>query len=65
MAALLVAAADVAPALIWPPDVHAVLLAGFRARLDRLGPEVRARAADRYQQALAVARFAARAPALL
>jgi len=61
VAALLVAAAEVEPALVWPPDVprSAKLFAGFQAGLDRLGPAVRARAPERYQMALHVCRFAA------
>jgi hypothetical protein len=60
LAALLVAAADVEPALVWPPDVafSADLFASFRARLDQLAAEVHARVPDRYQVALTVARLA-------
>jgi hypothetical protein len=67
VAVLLVAASDVEPALVWPPDVpaSASLFAGFQARLDRLGPEVRARAPERYQMASNICRMAAAgAPAL-
>jgi hypothetical protein len=61
LAALLVAAAEVEPALVWPPDVpaSAALFASFRGRLEKLGREVRALAPERYQVALTVARFAA------
>jgi hypothetical protein len=62
LAALLVAAADVEPSLVWPPDVaaSAELFMSFRARLDRLAAEVHARVPDRYQVALTVARLAAK-----
>jgi hypothetical protein len=70
VAALVVAAADVEPGLVWPPDVpaDAALFASFRVHLHQLGAEVRARAPERYQVALALCRFAASAksaPALL
>jgi hypothetical protein len=65
LAALVVAAAEVEPALIWPPDVPAstALFASFRDRLDQLTPEVRARAPEKLQAALAACRFAAATPA--
>jgi hypothetical protein len=61
VAALVVAAAEVEPALVWPPDVpaSAPLFARFRGILERLSPEVRARIPERHQVALAVCRFAA------
>ena len=61
LAALLVAAAEVEPALVWPPDVPASepLFAAFQARLDRLGAEVKARAPEKLQAALIPCRFAA------
>jgi hypothetical protein len=60
LAALVVAAAAVEPALVWPPDVPAseALFASFKARLDRLAPEVQARAPDKLQMALGACRFA-------
>jgi len=67
LAALVVAAAEVEPALVWPPDVpaSAPLFTGFQARLDRLAVEVRARAPEKLQAAVLVCRFAASAPAAL
>jgi hypothetical protein len=64
VAALLVAAAELEPALVWPPDVAASpeLVAGFQAHLDRLAPQVRAHAPERYQMALNLCRFAAGGP---
>jgi hypothetical protein len=61
MAALLVAAAEVEPALVWPLDVPAAaaLFTSFRARLDALAPQVRARNPERYQVLLSLCRFAA------
>jgi hypothetical protein len=61
LAALLVAAADVDPTLVWPADVNASspIAADFRARLEALGAEVRARHRERYQLALGVVRFTA------
>ena len=63
LAAVLVAAAEVEPALVWPPDVpaSAALFQGFQARLDRLGPAVRTRAPERYQMALNICRLASAA----
>jgi hypothetical protein len=65
LAAMLVAAAEVEPALVWPPDVpaSAALFAGFQARLERLAPSVRARAPEKYQMALNVCRLGAGAAA--
>jgi len=61
LAALMVAAAEVEPALVWPPDVpsSAALFASFRQRLDRLSEEVRGRAPERLQAALVACRFGA------
>jgi hypothetical protein len=61
LAALMVAAAEVEPALVWPPDVPAseALFASFQARLDRLAPEVVTRAPEKVEIALATCRFAA------
>lgn len=63
LAALLVAAAEVEPSLIWPADVPAssVLFEAFRARLDRLSGEVHARIPERLAAAVGVCRFAAAA----
>jgi hypothetical protein len=72
IAAVLVAAEEIAPSLIWPDDVSAgvdpALRANLQARLARLGPAVRSRAPDRYQLALTICRFAApggRGPAIV
>jgi hypothetical protein len=70
VAILMVAAAEIEPALVWPRDLPAApaLFEGLRARLAALAPEVRARSPERHQAALAVWRFAASAasaPALL
>jgi hypothetical protein len=63
LAALMVAAAEVESALVWPPDVPASagLFASFQARLDRLGLEVRARSPEKLQTLLVACRFAASA----
>jgi hypothetical protein len=63
LAALMVAAAEVEPALVWPPDVPASggLFASFQSRLDDLGPAVRARAPQKLPAVLAACRFAASA----
>jgi hypothetical protein len=60
---LMVAAAEVDPGLVWPTDLHAApaLFQRLRARLEGLALEVRVRAHDRYQTALALCRFAASA----
>jgi hypothetical protein len=65
LAALVTAAAEVEPALVWPPDVpaSAALFASFQARLESLGVAVRAQAPEKVQAALAACRFAARAGA--
>jgi hypothetical protein len=62
LAALVVAAAEVEPALVWPPDApaSAALFTAFQARLDRLGPQVLARAPEKVQAALVACHFASR-----
>jgi hypothetical protein len=61
LAALMVAAAEVEPTLVWPPDVPASagLFTSFQERLVRMAPEVRARVPDKLQAALVACRFAA------
>lgn len=61
LAALLVAAKEVEPRLLWPPDVarDSELAAGLRARLDHLRDEVMQGAKDRHAVMLGLCRFAA------